>query len=161
MKTEIEYKNMLKIKDIIKLFNRQLNDYIIWILCELDEIIYNSQYILFQHKNQLKYDYILAQQIEVLRHNLNSNATAQTIRDLDEINIVDINSWLEDIVFRVNFTDNKMDIMEWLTNCMDRYVLSYLNSKIRLRTQIQATEWSKWEPMVTHSMYIDDITLKV
>ncbi len=49
----------------------------------------------------------------------------------------DINSWLEDIVFRVNFTDNKMDIMEWLTNCMDRYVLSYLNSKIRLRTQIQ------------------------
>jgi hypothetical protein len=69
----------LKIKDIIRIFNRQLNDYIVWILCELDEISYNSQYIIFHLKNQAKFDYIVSQQIYILRRNVNVNATAQLI----------------------------------------------------------------------------------
>jgi len=86
-----EHQAKLKIKDIIRLFNRQLNDYIVWVLCELDEISYNSEFIIFHHKNQLKFDYIVSQQIEVLKRNVNVNATAQLIRDIDELNIIDIN----------------------------------------------------------------------
>jgi len=79
----------LKIKDIIRIFNRQLNDYIVSILCELDEISYNSQYIIFHHKNQAKFDYIVSQ-LYILRRNVNVNATAQLIRDIDEMNIFDL-----------------------------------------------------------------------
>lgn len=41
-----------------------------------------------------------------------------------------------------------------------KFVLSYLNSKIRLRTQYNATEWAKWDPMITHSCYMNDIMIK-
>ena len=103
---------------------------------------------------------MVAQQVKIVRHNLNETATSQLIRDFDEINIIDINNWFENIVFRVNFTDNKSDIIDWITNCMDSYVLSYLNSKIRLRTQFEATEWARWDHILTHSCYINDIMLK-
>jgi len=43
---------------------------------------------------------------------------------------------------------------------MDKFVLSYLNSKIRLRTQYNATEWAKWDPMITHGCYINEIMIK-
>jgi len=133
---------------------------ITWVLGELDEISYNSEYIIFHHLNQLKFDYIVSEQIEILKRNVNGNATAQLIRDIDDLNIIDINKWFENIVFKVNFTDNKTDIIEWIELCMDKFVLSYLNSKIRLRTQYIATEWAKWDPMVTHSYYLNEIIIK-
>jgi hypothetical protein len=72
--------------------------------------------------------------VKVLTLTFQSN---QLIRDLDDVNIVDINNWFEEIVFKVNYTDNKSDIIEWISTCMDNYILSYVNSKIRLRTQIK------------------------
>ncbi len=72
---------------------------ITWVLGELDEISYNSEYIIFHHLNQLKFDYIVSKQIEILKRNVNVNATAQLIRDIDELNIIDINKWFESIVF--------------------------------------------------------------
>jgi len=64
---------------------------ITWVLGELDEISYNSEYIIFHHLNQLKFDYIVSEQIEILKRNVNGNATAQLIRDIDDLNIIDIN----------------------------------------------------------------------
>jgi hypothetical protein len=46
---------------------------------------------------------------------------------MDDINIVDINKWFDEIVFKVNYTD----IIEWIATCMDNFILFYVNSKIR------------------------------
>ena len=76
---------------------------------------------------------------------------------MDDINIVDINKWFEEIVFKVNYTDNKSDIIEWIATCMDNFILFYVNSKIR---QTEAKNWAKWDYTLTHSYYLHDIMLK-
>jgi hypothetical protein len=62
--------------------------------------------------------------------------------------------WLDKIVYKINFTENKALIMNWLEQPLKDLKLTIINSKIRLRHQNNMSEWTIRNKNVSRHEYL-------
>jgi hypothetical protein len=77
----------------------------------------------------------------------------------NEINIFDIYMWLDKVVYKINFTENKALIMNWLIQPLKDLKLTMISSKIRYRHQCTLPEWTVWKKGLTHYEYLQNVIL--
>ncbi len=67
--------------------------------------------------------------------------------------------WLDKIVYKINFTENKALIMNWLIQPLKDLKLTIISSKIRYRHQCTLPEWTVWKKGMTHHDYLQNVIL--
>jgi hypothetical protein len=102
--TEINKKHLSEIRDCIRiLYDKAENS------------IYSYQFRICMHEIQYDYENILANHVSDLNDILGRQIKPEELGNYNEINIFDIYMWLDKIVYKINFTENKALIMNWLT----------------------------------------------
>jgi predicted heme/steroid binding protein len=123
-----------------------------------ENFVYSYQFRVCLHEIQMEYDKIASKHSANLSDVLGKEVKPNELSNYYEINIYDIYSWLDKIVYRINFTENRDLIMNWSDKQpLKDLKLTIISSKIRLRHQNNMPDWTIWNNNLSHHEYLQNV----
>ena len=116
-----------------------------------ENCVYSYQFRVCLHEIQMEYDIIANKHSDVLGKEVKPNELSNYYE------IYDIYLWLDKIVYKINFTENRVLIMNWLEQPLKDLKLTIISSKIRLRHQNNMPDWTVWNRNLSHQEYLQNV----
>jgi hypothetical protein len=148
---------MMTYNEINKKHMSDIRDFLDKLYYKAENCTYSYQFSICLHEIQYEYENIVIKHQTNLRNTINENIEPNDFKNYNEINIYEIYQWLDNIIYKLYFTENKSIILNWIKQPLCDLKLTTMSSKVRLRCQREAPDWTQWLKGETHQEYMQKV----